>query len=221
MNKMKRVMRLNFLRKSLEKQSGEVLIIGCGSKGEMSILNRKCEGVGIDLSQTAIEKTKKDFPQFQYYVCDACNLPLPNSKFNCVVCSETIEHVENPQKLLKEVKRVLRKDGILVLTTPNWLSWYGLARKIAEIIFRRPFTADNQPIDHWTTPPKLRRKLEKDFEILSFQSLWFYPPTGKGNRRLPDLLVLPIFWLFYPIELFMRKILPWFGHIMIFEAKLK
>jgi len=39
---------------------GKVLIIGCGSQDDMSIIGEECEGVGIDISVEAIEKSKKD-----------------------------------------------------------------------------------------------------------------------------------------------------------------
>jgi len=221
LDKMKKEVRFALLKKLLQFQKENVLIIGCGSQGEMGILNKNCKGLGVDLSETAIKQTKRDYPKFKYYVCDATNLPMKDNQFDCVVCSEVMEHIPNQQKLLKEIKRVLKRKGLLLLTTPNWLSWYGLARIIAEFIFKKPFTADNQPVDNWQIPYRLKRILARDFKIVSFQGLWYYPPTGKERFRIPDLMVLPLFWLFYPIELLLRKILPWFGHMMVFKASLK
>lgn len=49
-------------------------------------------------------------------------LPYPDNAFDLVTCSEVIEHVENYRRLLREAKRVLKKGGLLILTTPNVLN---------------------------------------------------------------------------------------------------
>lgn len=49
-------------------------------------------------------------------------LPFKNKSFDCVVAGEIFEHVFHLRKLLKEVKRVLKKGGYLVMTTPNSVS---------------------------------------------------------------------------------------------------
>ena len=46
-------------------------------------------------------------------------LPFPNESVNVVYCSEVIEHIPKPEDLLLEIKRILRPDGYLLITTPN------------------------------------------------------------------------------------------------------
>jgi len=213
--------RCNQLRFLIKNIQGKVLIIGCGSQDDMSIINKECKGVGIDISAEAIKKSKKGYPRFEYFVADATNLPLPDNSFDCVVCSEVIEHIPENERVLSEVKRILKNNGVFIITTPNWLSWYGLARKIAEKLFKRPFTAGNQPIDNWLTPFSLRKKLKKyGFKIILFRGLWYYPPTGKGNKQISSRIVIPIVKLFYPFEILSRSIFPWFGHMIIFKTKI-
>jgi ubiquinone/menaquinone biosynthesis C-methylase UbiE len=51
-------------------------------------------------------------------VSDITNIPVDNSSFDVVLCSEVIEHVPNPLEALKELARVLKKDGLIILTAP-------------------------------------------------------------------------------------------------------
>jgi ubiquinone/menaquinone biosynthesis C-methylase UbiE len=214
--------RCNYLRFLLKNVQGKVLIIGCGSKDDMSIINDKCKGVGIDISAEAIKKSKKKYPRFKYFVADATNLPFPTSSFDCVVCSEVIEHVPEEEKVLLEAKRVLKNGGVFIITTPNWLSWYGLARKIAEKLLKRPFTAADQPIDNWSTPFSLRNKLLMyGYQIILFSGHWYYPPTGKGNKQISSQIVFPMVKLLYPLETLFRKLFPWFGHWILFKTYLE
>jgi SAM-dependent methyltransferase len=49
-------------------------------------------------------------------------LPYPDAAFDVVTCSEVVEHVENPRRLIREAWRVLKPGGVLVMTTPNVLN---------------------------------------------------------------------------------------------------
>lgn len=51
------------------------------------------------------------------------DLPFSNASMNCVVAGEIIEHVPDPDHLLREIRRVLKPGGTLVLSTPNMVSW--------------------------------------------------------------------------------------------------
>jgi len=214
--------RCGCLRSLLRDMSGYVIIIGCGSQEEMGIINKKCEGVGIDISEMAIKKSRKKYRGFSYCISDATQLPFRGNSFDCIVCSEVIEHIEDNEKLFSEVRRILRNGGIFIVTTPNWFSWYGLLRKIAEKALRKPFTSGNQPIDNWATPYSLKKKLMKyGFDIDLSMGIWYYPPTGKGRKQLPSFLTYPLFKSLYRLENLCRKKLPWFGHIILLRAEMK
>jgi len=47
------------------------------------------------------------------------SFPFKDSTFDHVICVEGVEHIENPHHLIKEFKRLMRRDGYLVITTPN------------------------------------------------------------------------------------------------------
>lgn len=51
-------------------------------------------------------------------IADAASMPLDANSFDCAVCCELLEHVEEPRKVLKEAFRVLRSGGLFLGTTP-------------------------------------------------------------------------------------------------------
>ncbi len=50
--------------------------------------------------------------------CDGQNLPFRDNLFDTIICIDVIEHVPNPQQMIKELVRVLKPGGILILSTP-------------------------------------------------------------------------------------------------------
>lgn len=70
-------------------------------------------------------------------VADACRLGLRDESFDLVVSSEMLEHTATPSHALAELARVLRVDGLLVLTTPNRV-WQAAVRAASRLGLR-PF----------------------------------------------------------------------------------
>ncbi|MGW5361011.1 methyltransferase domain-containing protein [Actinopolymorpha pittospori] len=105
---------------------GDVLDVGCGQGGASILCARRgLRAVGVDLDPSRIEealaaRVREPDPVrslLSFRVADASALDLPDATFDCVVMAETIEHVENASSLLAEAARLLRADGVLVLTT--------------------------------------------------------------------------------------------------------
>lgn len=100
-----------------EEMFGKVLDIGC-EEGELhSLINNK-NVYGLDLNpKRQKERVTKG---------NAENLPYKDSVFDTLISGELIEHLENPDNFLKESKRVLKNNGIIIITTPNKNSWINL-----------------------------------------------------------------------------------------------
>lgn len=101
---------------------GDIIDIGCGTGWGTALLAkasaRRC--VGIDQDESAIAQAREMYPEVaEFTVGDAQELALPSSAFDVVVCLETIEHVTDPDRVLDEVRRVLRPNGLLVISSPN------------------------------------------------------------------------------------------------------
>jgi SAM-dependent methyltransferase len=89
-------------------------------------------------SQEKISWQKLDFSPPCDVICDLNSdkllLPFPDEIFDLIICTEVLEHLLWPQKLLKEVQRVLSRDGKLLLSVPNIVSFtYRIAWMIGHI----------------------------------------------------------------------------------------
>ena len=94
------------------------LDLGCGD-GRLSAELDAGELVAADVSEVALERARSRLPAAELVRLEPdAPLPFPDSRFDLVLCAETIEHVRDVQLLLSEIQRVLRPGGELALTTP-------------------------------------------------------------------------------------------------------
>jgi len=98
-----------------------ILEIGFGS-GQLLARMAKTGGTctGMEISRNAIDSFKKRYSQRVNLVLGALpNLPFHSAKFNLVVISHVLEHVQNDRKSFKEICRILKPEGRLILYVPT------------------------------------------------------------------------------------------------------
>ncbi|MBI1864029.1 methyltransferase domain-containing protein [Candidatus Woesebacteria bacterium] len=113
--------RYKFAQKYL-KPKFKVLDLGCGTGYGTKLLGEKVpEIIGIDINKEAINFAKKNYPKkANFRIGNVELLKFKDNYFNLICSFEVIEHLKNPQKkYLKEIKRVLKKDGKVIFSTPN------------------------------------------------------------------------------------------------------
>lgn len=109
----------------IKKGNGRLIDIGCGEGRFLMKVIKKYEGncYGVDYSKKAIEICNRK--GLRVKSCDIeKRIPFKNGFFDIAYCGEVIEHLYNPDKFLDEVNRILKKGGILIITTPNLCSFY-------------------------------------------------------------------------------------------------
>ena len=74
----------------------------------------------LDISETNPAKAVKLYPLENHFAiaADSFHLPFTDGSFDCVIASEIIEHIVDPAKFIKELFRVVKKGGQLIITTP-------------------------------------------------------------------------------------------------------
>lgn len=99
-----------------------VLDIACGTGYGLALLRSQVSYiVGADLDFGAARKAKAEVGDGRaaVMVADGCRLPFREATFEVITSFETIEHLERRREFLAELKRVLRPDGLCLLSTPN------------------------------------------------------------------------------------------------------
>jgi 2-polyprenyl-3-methyl-5-hydroxy-6-metoxy-1,4-benzoquinol methylase len=142
-----------------------VLEIGCGRGGfSMWLATRVPAPAAVhaaDFSPVAVRKGAERArtlaaPALRWEVADIQALAHRDATFDTVISCETVEHVPDPRRAVRELARVLRPGGRLFLTAPNYLGTFGLYRAYLRLR-GRPFTEGGQPINRFTTTPGLLR----------------------------------------------------------------
>ncbi|WP_297597539.1 class I SAM-dependent methyltransferase [uncultured Cetobacterium sp.] len=128
------------------KTEKRILDLGCG-KGELLKEVDKMLGshegdiqykiVGLDISMNMIEKAKKNNKNIEFIVGDSQNLPFKDNDFKVIICLNSFHHYENPEKVVKEMYRVLEKGGNIILGEINL---FKLLKKLVNKIL--PYTTN-------------------------------------------------------------------------------
>jgi len=103
-------------------------------------------------------------------------LPFPNNYFDCCFAAEIIEHLENREKLLSEIHRVLKKGGYLVLTTPNKDSLIAkFDRIVGRFVVNGKWNGHDYNHKYIYSFNEIRRMLEKTrFKIINQQTFYLF-----------------------------------------------
>lgn len=115
----------------------EILDVGCASGWFLSKISekyKKAQAIGIDVYEDAIKYGNKTYKNLEFRLADAHKIPFKNNQFDVVICAEVLEHVLDPKTVLKEIKRVMTRDGIAVIEMDSgnllfsivWFWWTNL-----------------------------------------------------------------------------------------------
>jgi len=104
----------------------DVLEIGCGDGYSLELFKKEyneCNYKGVDISEKALAICKDK--GFDVKLGDIeKEIPYEDNSFDFIIAGEVIEHIHEVDKFVSEISRILKPNGILVITTPNLTCWY-------------------------------------------------------------------------------------------------
>lgn len=184
---------------------GRILDIGCGLGWFLSSLNSKWDKYGIDVSKFAVENASKyckaQKVDVEKFVSNKNNI----SKFDYIIFSHVIEHLKRPIFVLKKINQLLKKNGVLLIETPNFDS-------AAYRLFKNRFRLLDDPthISLFTLDSMTRALRDNNFKIKKIEFPYFQ--TEYFNKK--NILKM--------INYRKEKVSPpFYGSVMFFICKKK
>ena len=157
---------------------GKILDVGFAGRPNPFL---KGDVTGLDL--VPIEKKPKNYSET--VVGDCHKMPFKDKTFDTIVSGDMLEHIENPSEFFRECYRVLKDDGVLIVSTPN-ASYFPLFFLNALFIKRFYFNDTHISLFH----PRIMYKLLRynKFKLVKVLSGGIYIPRTKYSLRLPATL---------------------------------
>ncbi len=116
--------------KDRDKSGGVLVDVGCGTGQLWSHVGKQfTRYVGVDAVRY---QDFTDAGEFHLVDLDTGRTALPDACADVVAAVETIEHLENPRTFMRELARLVRPGGVVIVTTPNQLSFLSLLTLIAK-----------------------------------------------------------------------------------------
>lgn len=103
----------------LQSRKDRILDVGCGAGFMLTRLESFfSSAVGIDMSEDALAMARR-YSKADFRVANAENLPFANESFDCVVSTDAFEHIPDDAAAAREIARVLKPGGIMVVYVPS------------------------------------------------------------------------------------------------------
>ncbi len=119
-----------------------ILEVGCGTGYTTAGIALKVPQeniVAVDITPQQIEKAQRKLKKVNYFLADAENLPFKDKVFDASISAGSIEYWPNPEKGIKEMARVTKSGGRVVILAPRKPDNF-IAKKFAELIMLFPTT---------------------------------------------------------------------------------
>tara|TARA_Y100000590_G_scaffold387310_1_gene460717 strand:- start:239 stop:1039 length:801 start_codon:yes stop_codon:yes gene_type:complete len=168
----------------------KIIDIGCGT-GQFAFLAAKkgAKVKAIDYSIDAIKTAKKKFQHknLEFMVGDALDI---KEKFDIIISLGTLEHMDEPYYALKFYKSLLKRNGKIIVTTPNWTNPRGLILMTLYHLFSAPITLADlnyfTPINH----KEWAKKLGLSLKWRTIERSWAHGDVLVKDfvRRIPRVL---------------------------------
>ena len=134
-----RLINLDLLDTYTKQQNFTLLDAGCGNGKNLEDIILKypdAKIIGIDNFKPDIDDAKKKFgDKIDFLYCDCLDMKINSESIDVVLSNQVIEHIVKYEKYLSEIKRILKSEGLLILSTPNF---HNPKNTLLKLLFQKP-----------------------------------------------------------------------------------
>ncbi len=148
----------------VDKSYNRVMDLGCGEGTFLPTLNQYFNEVyGLDTNTRVAEKIVRyfDLKNIQLIEKNILANGFNDNTFDIIFAASSLEHFKDQEKLLQELKRLLRKGGLLVFSSPTESLFYELGRKVFGYV---------KPVDHYFSVFEIADYASQLFELISYEN---------------------------------------------------
>ena len=157
---------VNFLKSKAK--NGKILDVGCGESLTSKYLKKGYYTVGIDFSDAACKLARKNTDKV--VKGDIFKMPFKKNEFDIVFNQSVIHTVDKPLLLLKEMSRVTKRPGMIILTVPKRFSLIHIENKLSKLMGKSSIWDVHQHFYSRKELAKLVASLKFNFKV---KSLWY------------------------------------------------
>jgi len=99
---------IEFIHKYSTRYHGKLVDLGCGNKPYLKYFSIIDEYIGVDIANGGAD-----------IIANAKSLPIKKDSIDVVLCNQVIEHDSEPDKIIAEIHRILKEEGVLILSAPQ------------------------------------------------------------------------------------------------------
>ncbi|MFN0218023.1 MAG: methyltransferase domain-containing protein [Hyphomicrobium sp.] len=173
--------RIDFVARLPADPTATILEIGCGNgaTGALALSAGRCERyVGVELVESVAAEAQGVLSEVLVGNVEVLDFYWPPASFDAILMSEVLEHLVEPEQVVRRLARFVRPGGLLLASSPNISHW----RVIRELICGRFHQADQGVFDRthlrWFTPETFAAM----FETAGFRILEIGPVTPFSSR---------------------------------------
>lgn len=99
--------------------AGRILDVACGTGHGSELLAARCELAGVDRDAASVAMARTRVPQGDFQVATIPPIPFDDDHFDAAVSFETLEHIEDDRGFVGELRRVVKRGGFVLISSPN------------------------------------------------------------------------------------------------------
>lgn len=168
----------------------KILDVGCANGYLSKLIKEKGNAVsGIEISEIAAKEAKGHLDELIVGNIEHMNLPWPEQHFDIIICADVLEHLFDPSTVLVKLRKVLKDNGVLILSIPN-IAYYGIRKSLllGRFEYSNTGTLDRGHIRFFTFATAERMLKEAGYQILKSDCILYLPEFINRSKAIHNII---------------------------------